>query len=235
MKIISLFVCLACCLNLMADAGSSVVYKARFFLKNGERQVGYFEISGYEGGTGFDEGTKTNSFCNDNGVYELVKSSVKSPKVDSFTIYKKIHYPKYFKGTGIWTQTNYQYGAVAYEDVVIIAFRDIKFAVFISAKDNPRQWLMSELLITSNEIIDKLNNTKPLTLWEEAEDQSSYVFYNFNPKINKAEIKRLYRLKKNQLWHREGFEGLYFTQNIEMAKKWFWGKGIVILKVWGTC
>lgn len=243
MKIISLFVCLACCLNLKADLGSSLVYKARFFLKNGERQVGYFEIFSYG-----EEANTNNKYCNDKGVYEVVKKDLKNNNLDSLTIYKKIWFPKYF----YWPRSKEEldadwverFGAVNKEDVIKIAFKDISFTVYISSKVNSRNW-QSEILITTQEVIDKLDSVKwfnhaEATQYVEVSELggvqgNGFIFFNYNPKINEAEIIRLYKLKEKQLFQQEKENGQTYLRRLNEVKRWFWEKGIVIIAIHGSC
>lgn len=234
MKTFCLIVCLGFCLNLKASPRPGLIYKAKFFLKNGERLVGNFETFGDS-----SEGEYLEKLGNDRGEYEIVKSQVNTEKVDSFTIFKEIHFPKFFKETGDLKQKSAQFGAVAYEDVIKIAFKDINFTVFISVKENKRESNTTGLAITSLEMIDKLNTSKPLSVWETWERNSNsgfldagFIFLNYNPKINSAEIERLYDLKKKQLWKEWDFLG---KKKKNSTKKWFLEKGIVIVETLQTC
>lgn len=216
---------------LKADAGSSIVYQAKFFLKNGEKITGFFEMTGYT--TGLNE-----NYTRDKGIQELVKEIVNTNKLDSFTFFRKIQYPKYLKGTGIWTQKSDQLGAVATDDVVKLTYSDINFMVFLSAKDNPRDAITTGLLVAPQEWIDKFHSP-PLSFWETGEDNEGFVFYNFNPKNNRAEIERLYKMKKKSLWKEWSFDKFNRFQGSKWnqceTKKWFLERGIVIVETRGTC
>jgi hypothetical protein len=241
MKTIFLIFGLAFSLNLFADAGWVTAYKTRIFINTGERVIGWFEESAY-----FEIPEFQNNNGKDGAIYQMLKNQSKRFKKDSIIFYKKIQYPKYLT---IDSEPK-QLGAVDENDVFKIAFKDIKFTVFLKSEIAKRNWpLVDQLLITSKGMIDTLN-TKWFTFVKIGVDLNGYLFYNYNAKINEAEIKRLFELKKNyfnkierkkitkEQAKKEKSQGSYkflFFKHENEIMSWFREKGIIMVYFHGTC
>ena len=188
-------------LTCYADLGHSIVYQIQIELKNNIIVKGYFEDSGYHVPYLDDNGL--NKDCTDKGMANAVRLVVKSGKyyqdqlVDSsrtFILYKNIHYPQHFHSP---TASGIQFGIVKQSDVINIDTLDILTIKFISAKTNRRDWLQSELLIASDDIVDMVNSQKYfkshyLPLIVNGEDaMQGVILFSYDSAIDKEKLKKI--------------------------------------------
>lgn len=257
-----------------ADLGSCVLYRAKFYLKNGDSFKGCFEISGYDDNATLDE-NGTNRYCNNKGVSQLLKmkqrlgydhdvSVLREGKDAHKTIVFKNLY--YVRPTPRRKTTNTRlstYGLVEPSDIVFIDSNDISKVIFWDAEYTKREWLTSEIIVGSKAMVDSIHQQKYWNSFEPSEaaldfeyDNTNYCFYNYNAQINEAELMRLIHLKfsvtdEEALQRFKSKHHIKATANLppklqrlfykEQAQKqqerrrWFWQKGVLILKVRRTC
>lgn len=277
-----------CPVLLKADLGSCVVYQAKFYLKDGTTFNACFESRGYDKGSYLDD-NETNEFCNDEGVFQLLKYLQKNKRYsyskDAF-VQQKADYKKMVVFKKLETLIpqkrikddhyfHWQYGFVAKEDIVFVDSTEIKKMVFWSATYAKRRWLESEILVCNQELMETIAEQK---YWNEIyvtvnqEDtlnfskspnsmlMEGYHLINYSPNNNVKELQRLARLKlsfltsekQRQFWEkfrkkhnitsdermqeelkRKGYE--IMERKIQKAKDWLWQRGIVAIRVNGTC
>lgn len=195
--------------NLKADLGSCVVYHAKFYLKNGTVFNGCFEFSGYFEEASLDE-KNTNRFCNDKGVFELLKKKQRE-YYGLVVVYKNLYYVEPLPMRKRQDEEPPQYGFVTPSDIVLLDSSDIVQMIFWSAEYSKRYWLTSEIITGTTEMLDTLRHKKywnSLVFTTEGWESDTisfqeyidgpyggYALYNYNPQINVAELKRLVHLK----------------------------------------
>lgn len=242
-----------------ADFGNCVVYHAKFYLKNGDVFNGCFEYSSYFEEAGLDN-NNSNRFCNDKGVFDLFKKKQRgNSKVE---VYKTLYYvqlrPR--KQTDKWLPS---YGFVFPMDMMHLDSSEISTLRFQSAEHSKREWIASKVIVGTSSVLDSIrqkrywNSLSFCTSDEESDTirldyighHGGYILYNYNPKINVAELKRLvylrfspqnaaflqkfrkkHRLKKGQEWTPKLLQ-LYQ----EAISQWFWERGILIVEFQATC
>lgn len=273
---------------LKADLGSCVVYQAKFYLKNGNTFNACFESRGYDKGSYLND-HHTNEFCNDEGVFQLLKYLQKNKRYsyskDAFVqqkadykkmvVFKKLETLVPQKRTKDAHYLHWQYGFVAKEDIIFVDSTEIEKMVFWSATYAKRRWLESEILVCSKELINTITEQK---YWNEiyvtvnqkdtlnfSKSPNSmlmegYHLINYSPNNNVQELQRLARLKlsfltnekQRQFWEkfrkkygspidrimkkkleRKGHEMI--ERKVQNAKEWLWKRGIVAIRVNGTC
>ena len=196
--------------KLKADLGSCAVYHAKFYLKNGDVFNGCFEISSYNNEAYLDE-NKTNEFCNDKGVFALLKQ--KQREYGRVAIYKNLQYvrprPLYKRSDTVLPT----YGFVIPEEWRYVDSNEVSKMIFWSVEYSKRYWLTSETISGTPGLLDTINHFRywnhlffATSNWEKDtvvfQDRDfidgalqGFALYNYNPQINIAELKRLVSLK----------------------------------------
>jgi len=87
--ILSFLFTLLLCSTLQADIGSTIVYKAKFVLKNGSSFVGYLPISGYDENL---DANGRNEYCSDKAFQMmLIKHFSQNAEHQTFQVYDHIY------------------------------------------------------------------------------------------------------------------------------------------------
>lgn len=152
-------------------------------------------------------------------------------------------------------------GFVRQEDVVIFPFEELEKVVFISAEPTKRQWLGSEIIVTTQGMIDTLQSEK---YWNEhfvaANEevfQDGFLLINYSDRINTEELERLSELKKHLMDYRlfwEKYEkqlGVWpqcsmsdddtrlgmelMEKQIQELREWFRKRGVLLVEMYFTC
>jgi len=195
-----------------ADLGNSLVYQVEIQLKSNSFIVGYFEIGSYDEEAYLDN-NGLNKYCSNEGMMQLVRMKIKRDNYgpdnmpienSKFTLYKNIHYPGNFKRP---TTDMPPFGIVNEKDVLIIDTNDIKKISFIGVKQNKRDWLQSELVIATSNIIDALSFSEPTNLYYQAyggddpnEYMSGFYVFSYNKNLNEKELKQLVEDYYSRSW-----------------------------------
>lgn len=258
--------------TLKADLGSCLVYHAAFYLHDGTNFKGCFEVSGYNNAAYLDD-NGINPFCNDKGVLELFKR--KARENGKVYLYKNLHYIS-LKPLRLNAQAvESKYGFVDAADVVLLDSNSVVSITFQSVEYSKRDWVNSRIIVGSKGMLD---STMQERYWDslvfatkkwsasstDIQDYDfdetpfpEFVLYNYNPNINREELKRLIRLKipvnfyealaqelmrKNNLKRgpeeSQIFRQLYeeaSTRRLRKIQDWFWEKGILLIRINGTC
>lgn len=259
-----------------ADLGSCVVYHAKFYLKNGEVFNACFEVFGYGEEAALNQ-NGTNPYCNDKGVFHLLKTKQRMHSDTKFSTYqkhtdkgkiavfKKFYYVQPRPIQKIPSEYLPKYGLVTPSDIIFIDSNEISKLIFWDAEYTKREWLTSEIIVGTQGMADSINQQKYWNALETPPDglagnynyyEGGYEFYNYNPQINMAEMKRLIRLKfsETQETALQNFKRVHhisemqelplklqqlfekeYIQKEEARKRWFWRKGILMVEVNGTC
>jgi hypothetical protein len=250
-----------------ADLGSCVVYYAKFHLKNGIFFNGCFEYPGYDEAARLDSNNR-NTFCHDKGVFQVFKTLAKNE--GAVTVYKNLHYVQ-VRPMRKKQEEMALFGFVESGDVMYIDSAQVSKIFFLKAEYSKRWWLTAELIIGSKGMLDTLKNQRYRnhllfsneglspqadTIREDAwidGPYTGYILYNYNAKINKAELKRLILSKVpqeniydrfNQYWNKKenmgnqsrivDFQRFADREGIKL-RKWFWKRGILVVRINGTC
>jgi len=259
------------CLPLKADLGSCVVYHAKFYLKDGRIFNACFEVAGYFEGTRLDE-NNTNPFCNNAGVFRLFKKEQREN--GQVPVYKSLRTvrPRPLRRAKDDYQPNY--GFVLRSERLLLDSNSIVKLVFRRAEGSKRDWYTSRVLLGTSGIFDTIQQQRywnrlvfairtdrPDNLDIEEHNLISgpydgFALYNYNPRINVAELKRLarlkfpldekalrqafvqkYKLRDDQAWPPELIH-LYdktLAQKAQSIGEWLWKKGILLVVINGTC
>ncbi len=254
-----------------ADYGNCVVYHAKFYLKNGDIFNGCFEFISDIEEANLDK-NNSNRFCNDKGVFDLFKKKQQgNGKVE---VYKTLHYVHPRPLHKRKDEYPADYGLVLEKDKVLLDSSSISKLIFWSAEYSKRYWYTSEVIVGTVGMLDTIRQQKYwnyLLFSTDNWEADSFAFqeygffdgayggfalYNYNPKINIPELKRLVSLKfpinyeadlqefkrKNKV--KEGQEWTPKLQRLHeeavarklrSVKEWFWKKGILMVAVNGTC
>jgi hypothetical protein len=250
-----------------ADLGSCVVYHAKFYLKNGDIFNGCFECPGYDEAARLDSNNR-NAFCHDKGIFKLFKTRAKNE--GAVTVYKNLHYVK-VRPMRKKQEEMAMFGFVEPSEVIYLDSARVSKIIFWHAEYSKRWWITAEIITGSKGMLDTLKNQRywnhllfsneGLSPQEDSirEDPwidgpyTGYVFYNYNAKINKAELRRLILSKVpreniydrfNQYWNKKGNMEKpskpvdlqrFIEKDDSRLRKWFWQRGILIVRINGTC
>jgi len=124
--LLSFLFTLLLCSTLQADIGSTIIYKAKFVLKNGSSFVGYLPISGYDENL---DANGRNEYCSDKAFQMmLINQFSKNVEQQTFQVYDHI----YLVHCG---QKDQQFfiGCVDKARIKVLRVRDIKYTVFLDA------------------------------------------------------------------------------------------------------
>lgn len=252
-----------------ADTGSCVLYYAKFYLKNGEIFNGCFAYPGEDGAAALDK-NKQNEFCNDKGVFRAFKA-LQQDRKGAVSVYKAVHFvhirPMYKnqKSDGI-------FGFAESNKIVKLDSSQIRTMIFWSADNSRSDYFFDIHLIKGTSgMLDTLKTQRywhrllyDPELGKNEQDPinenewvggpyTGYLFYNYNATVNKAEMRRLIRLKfpkegllqqaidKNERRSRKNkaskpidiFE--YLEKEEGKIKKWFWERRILMVTIQGNC
>ena len=174
-------------------------------------------------------------------------------------VYKNLHYlaPKpRQQQAGVYAET---YGFLTETDVVFIDFNAVRQVVFISAALSSRTWYGSGIMAVSpglidtvrrlpfwNDLVVNLGDSKPDSLafgGRNAMLMQGYRLINYNPQIDAEELERLARWKFNPYLKPAGLAAFYgqlghpeqLDRKMQLLGRWFWQKGIVVVRINGTC
>lgn len=188
---LSFFFVLFFCSVLKAEVGSTVVYKAKFVLKNGSSFVGYLPITGYDV---YLNSTRRNEHCSDKSFQMmLIKHFSHNEFEQSFKVYKNIYlvhcgqkYDAFYLGCVDKTRIN------------TLRVRDIKYTVFLDAEYARYDWYVYDIQEVDSSVIEVIRNQHPVNYEElqmdttEGEGMGTKAcFINFNPKISSSELYHL--------------------------------------------
>ena len=277
MKKLILMTIMLCCFafSVKAGLGNCVVYYAKFYLKSGAELNGCFEAFSLGNEYSLDN-NGTNSFCSDKGVFEIFRRQQPDRhQGGKVPVYKQLYYVDFVK-TGQSRKSfsdSRHFGFVLREDVFWLDSTDIVKMVFWSASYSERYWDTSRVLKGVQGMLDTIQqqkywntiSTKRIFKGDSITRQDiypiigafgGYALFNYNPKINTAELKRIVtqRLteeedetvkefnRKNKL--KEGqqlspkqqqeYDKLQEQKMLETAD-WFWKRGVVIIRTNETC
>lgn len=179
------------CSPLQADVGSTVVYKAKFMLKNGSSVVGYLPITGYD--VSLDSNNR-NEHCSDK-AFQLMLIKHFSPSADKepFQVYDHIYLVH--RGT---KDRAFNIGCVDKTKIKTLRVRDIKYTVFLDAAYAPYDWQVYGIQAVEPPVIEVIRSRPPINYEElllsttEDDGLGNYAcFINFNPEISSSELYQL--------------------------------------------
>lgn len=179
------------CSALRADIGSTVVYKAKFVLKNGSSFVGYLPITGYDV---YLDSNGRNEHCSDKAFQlMLIKYFSQNADKQRFHVYDHI----YLVHRGQKDRVFY-IGCVDKTSIKALRVRDIKYTVFLDAAYAPYDWQVYGIQEVDPSVIEVIRRRPPVNYEElllsttEGEGMGQYAcFINFNPDISSSELYRL--------------------------------------------
>jgi len=192
MKIILSFLfALILCSALRADIGSTVVYKAKFVLKNGSSFVGYLPITGYEV---YLDSNGRNEHCSDKAFQAmLIKHFSQNSGKLLFHVYDHI----YLVHRGQKDHVFY-IGCVDKTRIKALRVHDIKYTVFLDAAYATYDWHVYGIQEVDPSVIEAIRRRPPVNYEElllntTADEGTGHYacFINFNPDISSSELYRL--------------------------------------------
>lgn len=172
-----------------ADIGSTVVYKAKFVLKDKTSFIGYIPITGYEV---YLNSNRRNEHCSDK-AFQLMLIEYFLQRSEQVHIYDNILLVR--RG---YKDDAFNIGCAEKSKIKTISVHDIKYTVFIDAEYARYDWYVygiQELDDYTMNIIRKhppVNYEEMLMSTTEGEGLGTYAnFINFNPAISSAELYRI--------------------------------------------
>lgn len=174
-----------------ADIGSTVVYKAKFVLKDKTSFIGYVPIAGYDV---YLNSNGRNEHCSDKAFQlMLIKYSSQGLLNTPLQIYDNIHLVhRGQKGNA------FNIGCVDKSKIKTLDIRDIKYTVFIDAEYARYDWYVYGIQALDSYTMNIIRKHPPVNYEEmlmstkEGEGLGIYAcFINFNPNISSAELYRL--------------------------------------------
>lgn len=179
------------CSALRADVGSTVVYKAKFVLKNGSSLVGYLPIAGYDV---YLDSNGRNEHCSDKAFQlMLIKHFSQNGDQPRFSVYDHIYLVHHSQKDRVHT-----IGCVDKTSIQALRVRDIKYTVFLDAVYAPYDWYVYGIQEVDPSVIEVIRRSPPINYEElllsttEGEGMGQYAcFINFNPDISSSEFYRL--------------------------------------------
>lgn len=191
MKIIlSFLLALFLCSALRADIGLTVVYKAKFVLKNGSSFVGYLPITGYEV---YLDSNGRNEHCSDKAFqWMLIKYFPQNDTKQRFNVYNHIYLVHCGQKDGV----SY-IGCVDKTKINALRVSDIKYTVFLGAAYALYDWHTYGIQEVDPSVIEVIRSRPPvnyeeLLINEEGGGMGDYAsFINFNPDISSSELYQL--------------------------------------------
>jgi hypothetical protein len=179
------------CSTLWADKGSTVVYKAKYVLKNGSSFVGYLPMSGYDISL---DSTGRNKHCSDKAFQRmLIKYCSENAGQKTFNVYNYIHLVHRGQKDGV-----FYIGCVDKAKIMTLKASDIKYTVFLDVAYAGYDWQVYGIQEVDSSVIEVIRRRPPINYEElqmsttEGEGMGKYAcFINFNPDISSSELYRL--------------------------------------------
>jgi hypothetical protein len=174
---------------LRADVGSTVVYKAKFVLKNGVSFIGYLPISGHEV---YLDSNGRNDHCSDKAFQLMLIKYFSQTDKQRFDVYNQI----YRVHCGKKDQVFY-IGCVDKTRINSLQVSDIKYTVFLDATYASYDWYVYGIQQVDPTVIEIIRRRPPvnyeqLLINDEGEGTGNYAsFINFNPDISSSELYQL--------------------------------------------
>lgn len=204
MKLITLLMVLLFSFKAYADAGSCVVYKAKYVLKNGQSITGLLPLYGYEDYAYLDETTHTNKYCNDKAFQQLINTAfyVHQHKL-TFDIYTALHLVRYGK-SAIQADNPNPYRCVFTDSsaVTILNLDSIRYTVFLSAEtagwDHPDVGIVlvdskTSRMMQENDVFNHCGLYHEPVLEQPGSDNyyefDGYTVLNYNQNISITDLK----------------------------------------------
>jgi hypothetical protein len=216
MKILlSLLFTLLLCSASQADIGATIVYKAKFVLKNGSSFVGYLPISGYDENL---DANRRNEYCSDKAFQMmLINQFSKNAGQEPFQVYDHI----YLVHCG---QKDQQFfiGCVDKARIKVLRVRDIKYTVFLDAAYATYEWQVYGIQAVDSSIIEVIRHTPPVNyeklLLSEVDGEGLgplACFINFNSDISSSALYQLVAELSRKL--QMGKDGMRFIPPAQVA------------------
>jgi len=271
---------------LKADYGPCVLYQAKFYLKDGTNFNGCFEVYGHEGEAYLDSEGK-NEFCNDKGMIKLFKNLQSNQYYTALNdggiqneadfgkvaIFKQIHYLNLKKR---FENPHYElpyYGFIPKEEIVFLDSSEIEKIVFWDAQYSKRAWVGADFITCEKSSVETIKEEKywnSITVGLDFIEEDSLIFgetdlgsmsgfqlFNYNEKINEAELIRLSKLKFSKLNHTQFWDDFYeenplgqnsktnqninrlgqelYEKEVQKLVDWFWERKVLMVSVWQGC
>lgn len=269
----------------LADLGNCLTYYAKFYLTDGSFFNGSIEVGG-DGHMSYLDENGQNEYTSDEGMMRLFKDIQISKKeyeflgndyaiLDPFTkvkIYKDL-IELTPKGMSYLPTDRYytpKFGFAHEENIIYLDSTDLDKIIFWEVKETNRWWLTSDIVYASvnmmktlqneqywNRIVLTFGRTDSLIITDGLYDLGLEM-YNYNPKNNVSELKRLAQLKlyplfdsdvrykivmdkynlvqadyPPRIWH--FILNAHYEKHFRELQVWFWERGILILNTWDTC
>ena len=186
----TLILILLFCSTSQADLGSTVVYKAKFVLKNGSSFIGYLPISGYDESL---DSTRRNKHCSDKAFQlMLIKNFSPNTIYKDFQVYDCIHLVHIGQN-----DRGFNIGCVDKTKIKTLQVQNIKYTVFLDAAYANYDWHVYGIQEMSPSVINIISHQNPVNYEEllfnkDGYDTGDYAcFINFNPDISSSELYRL--------------------------------------------
>ena len=213
--LLSFLFTLLLCSTLQADIGSTIIYKAKFVLKNGSSFVGYLPISGYDENL---DANGRNEYCSDKAFQMmLINQFSKNVEQQTFQVYDHI----YLVHCG---QKDQQFfiGCVDKARIKVLRVRDIKYTVFLDAAYAAYEWQVYGIQAVDASVIEVIRRTPPVNyekLLLNATDSEGLGYYacfiNFNPDVSSSALYQLVAELSRKL--QMGKDGMRFIPPAQVA------------------
>ena len=216
-------------LSAFADMGNCLIYQAKFYLKDGSVFKASFEVISEDNTAYLDENGK-NPYTSDEGIMKLIELLISYDYLrndplaiqlnqdlsNKIMVYKNLDELELVKmGEKYKTNTyNTIFGFVQKGNIALIDTSEIEKVIFWDAKSSKREWLTSQLVITSASMIQTVKHQQYWTrlkmtghpekdsiVFIEDNITGGYDLINYNSRINKKELIRLAEMKLKPIWH----------------------------------
>jgi hypothetical protein len=207
---------------LRADIGSTIVYKAKFVLKNGSSFIGYLPISGYD--VGLDSNGR-NEHCSDKAFQLMLIKHFSLMGEKHLDVYDHIYLVHH-------GQKNYVFyiGCADKTKVNSLRISDLKYTVFLDAAYAAYDWYVYGIQLVDPSVIDIIRHQPPVNyeqlLINGEEGFGEYAsFINFNPDISSSELYQLVAEVSRKIQIREDGTKFIPPSQVALLKE----KNIIIL------